>query len=36
VGDADGDLEDFMHRLGIPEHAQRIDDIALLEIDHHA
>ncbi|WP_198320826.1 SpoIIE family protein phosphatase [Azohydromonas aeria] len=35
VGDAGGDIEDFMRRLGIPEHVQRIDDIALLEIDHH-
>lgn len=36
VGDAAQRLEDFMQRLGLQEPAERIDDIALLEIDHHA
>jgi serine phosphatase RsbU (regulator of sigma subunit) len=36
LGDAAGDIEDFMRRLGLQRHARHIDDIALLEIDHHA
>jgi serine phosphatase RsbU (regulator of sigma subunit) len=36
VGAADGNLEDFMRRLGLQDSAERIDDIALLEINHHA
>jgi serine phosphatase RsbU (regulator of sigma subunit) len=36
VGGAAQRLEDFMQRLGLQQPAERIDDIALLEIDHHA
>jgi serine phosphatase RsbU (regulator of sigma subunit) len=36
VAEADGDIEQLMRRLGMEQQARRIDDIALLEIEHHA
>ncbi|NML13612.1 SpoIIE family protein phosphatase [Azohydromonas caseinilytica] len=35
LDDVDGSLENFMQRLGLEQQAERIDDIALLEIDRH-